>query len=146
MTCGLYLWPLFLWWFCVHTCVYVPMPSDPLHLLALRPSECSRMTLELHGFPCEKRSTALETILWTNIPVTFQLWVQCPSDPRLGCVKQQQTCQAVCCVGQQWWPFCLFAFVSFRSVIFLRPQLGRHECLELTGTVGNSNFSRPLLS
>lgn len=21
MTCGLYLWPLFLWWFCVHTCV-----------------------------------------------------------------------------------------------------------------------------
>lgn len=39
MTCGLYLWPSFLWWFCVHACGCVPMPSHALHLLALRSSD-----------------------------------------------------------------------------------------------------------
>lgn len=40
----------------------------------------------------------------------------------------------MCCVGQ--WR--RFRFVLFCG--YLRPQLGRHECLELTGTVGNSLF------
>ena len=147
MTCGLYLWPSFLWWFCVHWCGCVPMPSHPLHLLALRFSDIFKddpwvvwlsLWEEVKGTgnnPTNKHSSHIPVMGTVSAQVT-QTGVHKTAAAMPGCV--------LC--GAAVVTFLFVCLLLFCSVIFLRPQLGRHECLELTGTVGNSNFSRPLLS